>query len=252
MGKVALVFAGRNGLDQFDLRISVMRIPEVSLRVREAQAILDGLEIPKIDLFNVILSSDEYFFKNLRLKSLLAAVVQVGLFDRYLKSQKRPEILVGNSNGDSAMAVAAGKMTFREMIENSQALATLRASDVVIPMVVHANPLLSGLSLTEYQAMEYRPVNQSEEAPSADSEMGACGYQFMAAGSMDLKSLVVSLHQEQSVACFVNVGPSSALSAADYLLLGNGEIESLESFELDPMLGWFGANARWPLALLAQ
>jgi hypothetical protein len=85
MTKNAVVFSGRNGLDFNDLRMGALRIPEVSLRLREAQAILDqnGIEI---DLLNVITSDDEYFFRNIKLKSLMAAVVQVGLFDRYLKA----------------------------------------------------------------------------------------------------------------------------------------------------------------------
>lgn len=250
MTKNALVFSGRNGLDFIDLRQSVIRIPEVTLRIREAQRILDeqkpasedAPEMTKVDLMSVISSDDEFFFRNIQLKSLCAAIVQVGLFDRYLKTQKRPDIMVGNTNGDSAMLVCSGSMSFRDMVMSSQALATLRpASDKVINLVpALAMPLLSGLSLTEYNALEMKQTDQG------------LAYQPAKLASMELRKLVSSLHLEQGVSRFINIGPASALRGSDYRLIGEGEIEALDSIELDPMLGWFWKSTRPQAASLAQ
>jgi hypothetical protein len=269
--KNALVFSGRNGLDFIELRSGVLRIPDITLRIREAQKILDmpivtpegDIEPTRVDLMNVISSDDEMFFRNIQMKSLASAIVQVGLFDRYMKTQKRPDFMVGNSNGDSAMMVCSGRMSFREMVESSQAYAMLRkqegaektpektadkTSDRTNPPVVTlslvagaAMPLLSGLNLTEYSALESR-----------FGENGLSSYATVEGSSMELRKIVATLHQEKDVVRFVNLGPASALRGSDYRAIGSGEIESLDSIELDPMLGWFWRNVRPQAAALAQ
>ena len=228
MSKRALVFAGRNGLDFVDLRMNVVRIPEVSLRIAHAQSILDSMDLPRTELMALMAADDEHFFRNIALKGLLAAVVQVGLFDRYRQTQTLPEFMVGNSNGDSAMMVCSGLMSFEDMVRNSLAIGTLRPADKIAPMAVHPVPLLSGLSLTEYGAFELK----------AD-EAGAMKYQAVKDSSMDLRRIVNSLHANYGVSLFVNVGPASSLRVSDYRMLGTGDLESLDSIELDPMLGWF-------------
>lgn len=244
--QTAVVFSGRNGLDFNELRTGVLRIPDVTTRVREAQAILDTMDFPKIDLLNVISSDDDLFFKNIKLKSLASAIAQVGLFDRFLKTQRRPDFLVGNSNGDSAMLVAAGKITFEQLVTSSQALDTLKPSEKitaaadpkVTSIAILPAPLLSGISLTEYQA--------HQGAVGAD---GKIEFHAVREGMMDLKRIIASLHHESGVNRFVNIGPASALRGSDYKALGTDEIETLDSIELDPMLGWFWRGMRQPMAL---
>jgi hypothetical protein len=244
MAKNAVVFSGRNGLDFMELRAGILRIPDVTIRIREAQAILDGMDMPKMDLMGTIAGDDEHFFRNIKLKSLASAIVQVGLFDRYQKSQRKPEFLVGNSNGDSAMMVSAGLMSFRDMVERSQALDTLRPQSTEKVIALHpieATPLLSGLSLTEYQALR-----------TQTDDTGAVHYAPVQAGTMELKKIVSALYQDHEVTRFVSIGPASALRGSDYRALGGGNIESLDSIELDPMLGWFWSNVRPQASALAQ
>lgn len=228
MTKRALVFAGRNGLDFIDLRMNVIRIPEVSLRIGHAQSIFDSMDLPRIDLMSLMTSEDEHFFRNIALKGLLAAIVQVGLFERYLRTQPKPEFLVGNTNGDSAMLVAAGRVSFEDMIKTSQAIATIRPAEQVHSLAVYPVPLLSGLSLTEYGAFEAKT-----------NEQGVQGYEPLKNTSMELKKIISSLHTDNGVSLFVNVGPASLLRASDYRMVGTGDLESLDSIELDPMLTWF-------------
>jgi hypothetical protein len=128
-----VVFAGRNGLDFLELRLGTVRIPEVSLRLREAQRILDGLDVERIDLLSAIVTDDESFFRNIKIKSLLAAIVQVGLYDRLLRSQRAPDVLIGSSNGDSALLVCAGQMTFEAMVLQSSAIHTLKPRFQIVP-----------------------------------------------------------------------------------------------------------------------
>jgi hypothetical protein len=238
----AVVFSGRNGLDFSELRASVLRIPEVTVRIRQAQSILDTLDLPKVDLFNVIASDDELFFRNIKLKSLSAAVVQIGLFDRLCKTQRRPEFMIGNSNGDSAMMVCAGLQSFDEMVRASQAADTAPAVSPtnLLPMSgIFAAPLLAGLSLTEFRAAE-----------AVQTENGLV-YMLLPEASMEIKKVAQTLHQDRGVNRFISIGPAGALRLADYKDLGTDEVESLDSIELDPMLGWFWKSVRPQAAALA-
>lgn len=237
----AVVFSGRNGLDFSELRGGVLRIPDVTLRVREAQRILDGLDLPKVDLFNVIAADDDSFFRNIKLKSLASAIVQVGLYDRLTKTQRKPDFMVGNSNGDSALLVCAGLQTFEEMVSQSPALDTLKPSEKVILLGAEPAPLLAGLSLTEYQALGCRPGSDGKSA-----------YVPVKDGLMDIKKVVAYLYTEQGATRFISVGPAGALRGSDYQSLGSDEIESIDSIELDPMLGWFWRNMRPQSSALAQ
>ena len=80
------------------------------------------------------------------------------------------------------MLVCSGRMTFKEMVEKSQATDTARAADPkVISLVAEAAPLLAGLSLTEYQALE---IQDNGEVTT------------LAVGSMELRQLIASLHLE--------------------------------------------------------
>lgn len=228
MVKNAVVFSGRNGLDFGELRSGVIRIPEVSLRLREAQKIMDRLDVSSIDLMTVICSDDETFVRNLKLKSLLAAVVQVGLFDRLMTSHRRPDFLIGNCNGDSAMLVCAGRISFADLIESSQALSSLRPAEKVVSLVPSPEPVLSGILLTEYQAMEF-----------GLNEFGQPGYEPVLDGVMDLKKIIASLFHERGAVRFISIGPAAMLRGVDYQNLCSDEVESMDSIELDPMLSWF-------------
>jgi hypothetical protein len=233
MAVTAVVFSGRNGLDFSELRAGVLRIPEVMGRIREAQKILDALGAVHVDLVNVISASDEYFFRNIKLKALAAAIVQVGLFDRLQKSQRRADYLIGISHGDSAMPVAAGQMTFEDLIKNSEALNTLVETTLerTVASAAEPLPLLAGISLHQYRAVV------------RSGDIGAT-YAPVREGTLDLKKLISTLNEEFGVTRFITVGPASQLRALDYNQLGNDDIESLDSIELDPMLGWFWKTLR--------
>jgi hypothetical protein len=247
-----VIFAGRNGLDFSELRNGVLRIPEVTTRIREAQRILDGMsELNRIDLLNEIAADDETFFRNIQMKSLTAAIVQVGLFDRYLKTQRRPEFMIGNSNGDSALMVCSGQQTFSEMIRTSPALASIRAISedrladrVVVPFVAEPAPLLTGLSLTEYRAMAAQTSGQTVN--------GTFEYGPIGASAMDIKRVASALFHEEGLNRFINIGPVAAIRKSDFEKMAPEQIETLDSIDLDPMLGWFWSSVRTSSLSLAQ
>ncbi|MDZ4083725.1 MAG: hypothetical protein U1E10_12360 [Bdellovibrionales bacterium] len=286
-----VVFAGRNGLDFLELRLGTVRIPEVSLRLREAQRILDGLDVERIDLLGAIVTDDESFFRNIKIKSLLAAIVQVGLYDRLLKSQRPPEVLIGTSNGDSALMVCAGQMSFESMVVQSAAIQTLKPRLQIVPAAsLNGSAAASGdqkspASLPFSQSMNLPipgmqvplaplPVAATPQDPSEHSDLGLPSLAglsltefraFMKSEDgtlvelgqpvMDLKKLVSEVVEHQGVTRYINLGPGTAIPANEYEqiaeMTGADEVTIIDSIDLDPMLNWFWKQMR-PVAGIAQ
>lgn len=237
MAVSALVFSGKNSLDSFELRMGVVRIPEVLGRVREAQRILDSQDLAKTDLLNIICSGDEVFKRDARMRSLLVAIVQVGLYDRFLKTQRHPDYFVGLAKADSAVRVASGVQSFQDLILNSSAIEALKGTEQRILSLV------TELTLTwqESDTEEFCVLGAAKEAPVEEN-----GQHLSLArdGFSDLRQTVLALSEERGVTRFIHIGPAGGLKSFDYNQLGNDEIEALDSIELDPMLGWFWRTYR--------
>lgn len=223
----ALVFNGASNLEFQDIRTNVIRIPEVVQRIREAQSIWDKISTTPLDLANFIGSEDEVFLSHIKLKSFATAVVQVGLLDRYLKSHKMPEFVVGAINGDSPMKVAMGQITFAELVANSL------AANLPKPRVPVANaldlPVLAGVQLVEYAVF----VRSAEG-----------GYTRKECDGRELERMIVDLVDEDEVNKLVMVGPGSSVSGRKVLDLTARDAQVLESIDLDPMLSWFWSNLK--------
>ncbi len=284
-----VVFAGRNGLDFLELRLGAVRIPEVSLRIREAQRLLDLLEVDRIDLLGATVSEDESFFRNIKVKSLLAAIVQVGLYDRLVKSQRVPDVLIGNSNGDSALLVCAGQMTFEQMITTSAALQTLQPRQTLEPVKTATTPpAVSLLPSGTYGAgasafgpggaMPLLPGVHAIQAFDAETSASHLATLPSLAGVslteyrafiraedggmvevgqpvMDMKRLIAEVVEHQAVTRFINIGPALALATSEYEIIGEiagaDEVTIIDSIDLDPMLNWFWKQMR-PIMGYAQ
>lgn len=275
-----VVFAGRNGLDFLELRLGVVRIPDVSLRIREAQAILDSLEVERVDLLSAAITEDDSFFRNIKMKSLLATIVQVGLYDRLLKTQRPPDVLVGNANGDSALLVCAGQITFEQMIKSSSALQHLQPREMAAGTAsVHdaasSSNVFSGaglgllpgvqapLSQISLSDLNNSPTLSPGSAPSLMALPSLAGLNLteyraylrtedsmteVGQPVMDLKKLLAEVVEHQNVARFVNVGPGAAIANSEYEqiaeLASSDEVTVIDSIDLDPMLNWFWKQMR--------
>lgn len=234
--KDAVVFNGIHSLDFNDIRGNVMRIPEVVNRIRQAQEIWDRQSPLALDIANFIGSEDRVFLSNLRLKSLAAAIVQAALFDRYMRLAKAPLLLVGPTNDDSAMKVAAKILSFEEMVLSSPALTGLRIPTPTIGVAKEGLPVLSGMALTEYGAY----------IAKGDT------YEVVQSGMMDFAKMVTELSATYGVERFVNVGPGNVLMARKSLPMDFEEVQILESIDLDPLLSWFWAGMRDVKQAVAQ
>ena len=224
----ALVFNGASNLEFQDIRTNVVRIPEVIIRIREAQVIWDKVSTVSLDLANFIGSEDAVFLSHIKLKSFATAVVQVGLLDRYLKSHKMPEYVIGAINGDSPMRVAMGLISFEQMVTESLAASQAR------PKVPVANaldlPILAGVQLVEHAV--YR------------LSVEAGGYVRMTSECSEVDRMMINLVDEHDVTRLVMVGPGSSVSGKRVLDLTARDVQVLESIDLDPMLSWFWSNLR--------
>lgn len=253
-----VVFAGRNALDFISLRMGVVRIPEVSLRLREAQRILDGLDIERIDLLSIAVSDDDAFFRNIKVKSLLSAIVQVGLYDRLVRSQRVPDVMVGCVNGDSALLVCAGQKTFESMILSSAAVQSLAplekpaekidtlklaasngtdgnslgaASAVPLGLVAGAQVSLMNLPMAASGGTSEATAPPLTVLPSLSgvslnefraflrSEDGG-GRVEIGQPAMELRKLLTEVVEHHAVTRFINIGPGVALANGEYELIG--------------------------------
>lgn len=224
-----IVFNGPSALDFQDIRTHVIRIPEVISRLRQAQEIWDRSGFPEFDLANFIASEDRIFLGNIRLKSLAAAVVQVGLYDRYIKHHRTPAFIIGNFNGDSAMKVVAGMISFEELVMQSNAF---RVNKPIQTIQLADAPLLAGISLTEYGILK-KTVKDDKET-----------FEKVEEASMEIDKIIDLLVDEYEVKKFINIGPGNTLlqkSPADFSLR---DVQVLESIDLDPLLSWFWSNLK--------
>lgn len=225
----ALVFNGASNLDFQDIRQNVIRIPEVVQRIREAQAIWDRISPTPLDLANFIGSEDDVFLSHIKLKSFATAVVQVGLLDRYLKTHKMPEYVVGAVNGDSPMKVAMGQMTFEQLITESPANNANRPRPVAVNTPALDLPILAGIQLVEYAVFRRNAEGEFERVPSEVREV---------------ERMIVELVDEHDVNRLIMVGPGSSVSGKKILDLTSRDVQVLESIDLDPMLSWFWSNLK--------
>lgn len=218
----AVVFNGIQTLDFHEVRWNVVRIPEVSVRIAEAQEIWDREDRSSFNFYNFLVSEDEVFQGNIKLKSLATAIVQVGLYDRYLRSFKRPKYLIGANNGDSPLAVAAGQKTLEELVVNSRACEMERPSSI---LQLAETPFLSGMSLADYSLYAY------------SDEKG--GFEPVIENDKSFDAVAREAIDEQNVKKFINIGPGNLLISRSKEEFSLADIQILESIDIDPMLNWF-------------
>lgn len=228
----AVVFGGLQSLDFQDVRENVVRIPEVRIKLEEAQSIWERHVNQDLGFHQFICSEDATFFNNISLKSLCVAIVQIGLYDRYKKHFKTPQFLVGDARNDSALLVAAEKISLTDLILRS------RAAGVVHPIESAAAreglPILTGQAFAMYEVY----AQNANAAEAAAEPFKATGMK-----EMDLAKLIRNLYHENSVRKIVNVGPGQlqlGIPSED----AASDMMTLESIDLDPMLSWFWKELR--------
>ncbi|MBC87095.1 MAG: hypothetical protein CL677_07925 [Bdellovibrionaceae bacterium] len=221
----AISFHGINALDFEELRRNAIRVPQVITRIRQAQELWDKGDLPDFDFINFLSSDDARFLSNIKFKSLAAAIVQVGLLDRYLMNNEKPKAMVGDVARDSALLVATGKISFADMIYNSRAAQ--------VGNVTSLQPSLSlGVKAENLKAFVFKEL-----------EEGSAAFVELEVKDKSLNAIVRHLIDEYKIHEFVNVGPGSNFEGLR-CQMAMEELRFCESIDDDPMLSWF-YEAMW-------
>lgn len=222
-------FSNSTIFDQMEVRLAVLRIPEVTAKLRQAQKLIDRELGGAIDLTNLLASEDSWYLKNTHAKGLASALVQIGLYERFLKSFPQPQFLLGNCKGDSPLNVISGQISFEDLIRQSQAFRSKQH----LLMVGNNLPILSGMALAEYA------VYQATNVPGA-----TVAYSQIRLHSPHLRHILTSLVEESQVKRLVNIGPAmqANLQEPSFSVLQQLDVQFVNSVELDPMLSWFQQN----------
>jgi hypothetical protein len=223
--KNAVLFANTGVLDFLELRTSIVRIPEVIAKLKEAQVYLDRAMDNAPDLIQFLTSEDQVFWRSEKIRKIAVAVVQLALYERYAKRFGEASHVLSVSNEDSPIQVLSGNMRLGEFIIN------LAMKEEKVKTVENLNSLPEPTSLAKGISMpDFQLYEKSEEQ----------AYKLSGEGEKEaLNELLMKLRDEEGVKQFVNVGPGQSISGSAMSELVDKELNIMESIDLDPMLSWF-------------
>lgn len=215
-----LVFTGRSGVDVEDFRWQLLRVPEVSNVLKEAQMTLDiCLKAPK-DLVSLMQSENSEYLSSGLWRTLVAQIVQIGLYRRYQKVYTSPRFLIGQAGEVSAFSVCLGKKTLEE---------------AVVSFTEELNKKEEQLKSNDFL------VGQSLESATAYEKVGL-GYEVLYDGKQVME-LLEAVNKDYLVDQVITLGSSASLGGNESL----PELGIVESVVMDPLLSWL-----WPYLRAAQ
>lgn len=219
--RVCLVFGGLSGFSGEKFDHSVIRIPEVSHALREAQEILDTgpLSNTSIDLFSQLHFWDDPSTNSHENNELLCNIIQWGLYQRLQKTLKtEPDFMAGVSNSTSTARLVAGKISFQEMVLNSPFCKMHRTP---IPHDSHLRVVPPPLQLTP----NFESLVLKEKK-----------YEFLEAQESDLYELLSRLNLDHRLQNFILLGSNARVFNSELNSRKIHEFQLLESIEFDPIL----------------
>lgn len=113
-----LIFSGRSAIDEQEFRWQMLRVPEVSMVLKEAQNHLDQVLEDTKDLAALMMSENDIYLSSQLWREFLSQIVQVGLYNRYTKLAPAPRFVVGKSNSLSALNACFLSVSITELVEN--------------------------------------------------------------------------------------------------------------------------------------
>lgn len=248
--KSVVVFAGKNGVDFSEVRTSVLRIPEVSIKIRQAQKAIDQMGLEQIDLLAIANSEDAVLNNHSSVKTILSSLVQLALFERSLKSQRKPSFLLAKVDELSVIDLIKGesiasfvqKALETEAEQNSKE-ETQATSDALVGEAAPLVDQAAGDNVIQMNADENFSVFEV-----TINEMGTLKSINEVLKGSEPKKLFTELIEKMNVTKFVNIGPSSALANSNDETLES--VTVIDSIEADPILNWFWQGLR-PLTAYA-
>ena len=204
-------------------------------KLRDAQSIVEKFNSSGIDLRAFLVSEDREFQTNPRLRSLVSAIVQVGLFERWSKLQPKPNYLIGHSNLDSALQFAAGRKSLEDIIRDSAFLNRKPLGQFMAQSI--STPILGGVELVEYEISIFNNGTQK--------------YITIRSNEMDALRLFSYMADQLPIDQIVNVGPGCPLFSNYNKILSEKKILITDSIYVDPMLEWFWSSIK-PVDAISQ
>lgn len=89
---------GLRGFESEELRVNLCRIPQVSMRIREAQKALEAVKIKDIDLMSYINSNEKFFTLSREFRSFIISIISLGVCDKHSASHPTPHQMLMNDN----------------------------------------------------------------------------------------------------------------------------------------------------------
>lgn len=238
MSKVIL-FSGNETLHSLETRAAMLRIPEVSARLRSAQPYMDALSSRAPLLVSYMLVENEWFDRESELQSILVALVQLGLLDRFTKTNQLPKYFIGPRGNDSVLKLVNGASGIGDWLINTSWSQKQRALQNESAQPIHHSHVLPIGASAASGASLSRGISQTElELISVHSQDGVMRSESLLT-SADVCQMIRHLSEKEGVNQIINVGPSHALTDR---IQGSPLRETLrivDSIELDPLLTWF-------------
>jgi hypothetical protein len=207
-----LVFAGRAAVDNESLRWQMLRVPEVTQVLREAQKVIDVSGVGSKDIVSFLQSENKVYLSGGLWRELSAQLVQIGLYRRYKKFYSQSRFLVGEAGVFSALQVCVQQVSMTDLIIAfaEQMMARVENEKSVEFLVGHA--------------LETSRV--FEEKKDGSFEMIAEGKDTL--GLMDYVAKDYLLDQ------VITFGGISGLET----VLSTHDLSAMDSIAMDPLLGW--------------
>lgn len=217
MGKA--VFIGEvSALNQRAVRQTIIRIPQVGIRLREVQGLFEKWNQKELDVYSILDSEDSKFESMGPIRSALFAAIQLGLFDRLIANGERPRLMIGQSGSLPLLRVLSGQLTLEEMLAPAfvpEQVVNLAAA--VVPQTTSAFDII-------------RPLQTSV------LDVPLCSAQ-------NPLELIFWLSEEEGISQLINLGPGESISCQQFEATPE-RIQISESISMDPGLSWFWSALR--------
>ena len=229
---VAYLFSDFKSLDLLESRRSVVRIPEVIARFKEAQKYLDFYIKDSPDLLIFLLSDNARFWSDEKLKRICVSLVQLALYDRTCKKMSKADFFMAPVAAESVAQILSGKLSLEEYI-HGLFMATEKKEVVLDDLSVF---LHKGVAKTEFAI-----YSKSAEV-----------YLPLPGNSLMSNELVGRLRLDLNVNRFVNIGPIDQLASSNMEELLFQDVQVMDCISMDPMLSWFWSSFQDPEYALAN
>ena len=206
-----LVFTGRSAIDGADFRWQLLRVPEVSKVLKEAQLTLDECLTNAKDLVAFIQQDNNDYLAGGLWRELCAQLVQIGLYRRYQKLYTKPRFIIGDASPVSAAPVCLGQQSLPELIFSFMAEVVKKEEEA------QSRDFLVGQKLETSKVYE----NKSNE------------FVVLSEGKSTIALLDVIL-KDYLLDQVITLGAAAGLGTSESL----SELGVVESVVMDPLLSW--------------